>query len=59
MALVGSGSAVPSASISNTQLSSRVDTNDDWIRTRTGIGARRVAGPHESLTSLEIGRAHV
>ena len=52
MALVGSGSAVPSASISNTQLSSRVDTNDDWIRTRTGIGARRVAGPHESLTSL-------
>jgi hypothetical protein len=33
MALVGSGSAVPSASVSDAQLSSRVDTNDDWIRT--------------------------
>ena len=52
MALVGSGSAVPAASISNTQLSSRVHTNDDWIRSRTGIGARRVAGPSESLTTL-------
>ena len=52
MALVGSGSAVPAASITNTQLSSRVETNDEWIRTRTGIGARRVAGPEESLTTL-------
>ena len=52
MALVGSGSAVPAASITNTQLGGRVDTNDEWIRTRTGIGARRVAGPEESLTTL-------
>ena len=52
MALVGSGSAVPAASITNTQLGGRVDTNDECIRTRTGIGARRVAGPEESLTTL-------
>ena len=52
MALVGSGSAVPAASITNQQLSERVDTNDEWIRTRTGIGARRIAGPSESLTYL-------
>ena len=52
MALVGSGSAVPAASITNTKLGGRVDTNDEWIRTRTGIGARRVAGPEESLTTL-------
>jgi 3-oxoacyl-[acyl-carrier-protein] synthase-3 len=51
-ALVGCGSAVPAASISNAQLSQRVDTNDDWIRSRTGIGARRVSGPGESLTVL-------
>ncbi|MFM7434747.1 MAG: 3-oxoacyl-ACP synthase, partial [Vulcanococcus sp.] len=36
MALVGSGSAVPAARVSNTRLSERVDTNDDWIRSRTG-----------------------
>ena len=52
IALVGSGSAVPTTSISNAELSQRVDTSDEWIRSRTGIGARRVAGPSESLTEL-------
>jgi 3-oxoacyl-[acyl-carrier-protein] synthase III len=52
MALVGCGSAVPAASVSNEALSQRVDTNDDWIRSRTGIAARRIAGPQESLTTL-------
>lgn len=52
MALVGSGSALPSLSLSNEQLSQRVDTNDAWIRSRTGITARRVAGPGETLTTL-------
>jgi len=52
MALVGCGSAVPAASISNQQLGERVETSDEWIRSRTGIGARRVAGPDEPLTCL-------
>ena len=52
MALVGCGSAVPAASISNQQLGERVETSDEWIRSRTGIGARRVAGPDEPLTGL-------
>ena len=54
MALVGSGSALPVTSISNAELSARVDTSDDWIRSRTGIGARRVAGPGETVTSLAV-----
>jgi 3-hydroxy-3-methylglutaryl CoA synthase len=49
---VGSGSALPKAHISNEALSQRVETDDDWIRSRTGIGARRVAGPGETVTSL-------
>ncbi len=52
MALVGCGSALPVASVSNRQLSERVETTDEWIRSRTGIAARRVAGPGESITSL-------
>ena len=52
MALVGCGSAVPAISVSNQQLSERVDTSDDWIRSRTGIGARRICGPDEPLTLL-------
>lgn len=52
MALVGSGSALPAARVSNTDLSQRVDTSDDWIRSRTGIAARRVASAAEPLTLL-------
>ncbi len=52
VALVASGSATPSQRISNEQLSSRVDTNDSWIQSRTGICARHVLGPNESLTGL-------
>ena len=52
MALVGCGSAVPAISVSNQQLSERVDTSDEWIRTRTGIGARRICAADEPLTVL-------
>ncbi|MEB3200718.1 MAG: beta-ketoacyl-ACP synthase III [Synechococcaceae cyanobacterium] len=52
MRLVGCGSALPQTSVSNEDLSQRVDTSDDWIRSRTGIGARRLAGPQDTVTSL-------
>ena len=50
--LIGSGSAQAAQVISNDQLSQRVDTNDEWIRTRTGIGRRRVSTPGQSLVDL-------
>jgi 3-oxoacyl-[acyl-carrier-protein] synthase-3 len=39
---IGIGSAAPSTVITNTDLESVHDTSDEWIRTRTGIEARRV-----------------
>ena len=54
--LRGCGSATPSRAISNAELGERVETSDDWIRSRTGIGARRVVGTEESLGDLS-GRA--
>ena len=48
----GSGSATPSRSISNEELGQRVETSDSWIRSRTGIAARRVIDADESLTEL-------
>ena len=49
---MGCGSATPQNVISNHQLGQRVDTNDEWIQSRTGIGERRVIGDHESLIDL-------
>ena len=52
MVLRGCGSATPSRSISNEELGQRVETSDEWIRSRTGIGARHVVGEKESLCEL-------
>ena len=52
MVFRGIGSATPQRSISNTELGQRVETSDDWIRSRTGIEARRVIGADESLGEL-------
>lgn len=52
--LVGCGSAVPSLRVSNNDLAKLVDTNDEWISTRTGIRNRRVLSGEESLTDLAV-----
>tara|TARA_Y100001968_G_scaffold332998_1_gene393509 strand:+ start:514 stop:1512 length:999 start_codon:yes stop_codon:yes gene_type:complete len=49
---VGCGSAIPSQIIKNDDLSLRVETNDSWIRSRTGISQRHVIGENETLTEL-------
>lgn len=54
IAITGSGSATPAAFLDNSALSEIVDTSDEWIRTRTGIQSRRLAGADESLTDLAV-----
>ena len=49
---MGCGSAIPQKVINNDQLGQRVDTNDEWIQSRTGIGERRIIGENESLIDL-------
>ncbi|MGN0158857.1 MAG: beta-ketoacyl-ACP synthase III [Brotaphodocola sp.] len=41
--IIGTGSYVPEQVVTNDDLANIVDTNDEWIRTRTGIGQRRIA----------------
>ena len=52
ISFVGSGSSTPQMIINNDQLGQRVDTNDEWIKSRTGIRERRVIGKNESLIDL-------
>ncbi len=52
VSLVGSGSATPAQRITNDQLAARVDTNDEWVKTRTGIKERRIIGEGDSLSKL-------
>jgi 3-oxoacyl-[acyl-carrier-protein] synthase III len=52
IAITGSGSAVPAASLENQAMTALVDTSDEWITTRTGIKNRQIASDSESLSSL-------
>lgn len=51
--ILGTGKAVPEYVLTNDELSTMVDTNDEWIRTRTGIEERRVC-KDETLTDLTV-----
>ncbi len=52
--IAGTGSAVPTRVLSNEDLSKMVDTSDEWIRTRTGIGERRMAGDGDVLSDFAV-----
>jgi 3-oxoacyl-[acyl-carrier-protein] synthase-3 len=53
------GHYLPAARETNDELARRIDTSDDWIRTRTGIRARSRAGAGEATSDLAVhaGRA--
>jgi 3-oxoacyl-[acyl-carrier-protein] synthase-3 len=48
----GSGSALPQRVVTNEELARTVDTSDEWIRERTGIAQRYIAGEGETTASL-------
>jgi 3-oxoacyl-[acyl-carrier-protein] synthase III len=52
ISITGLGCHVPDRVITNDELSTMMDTNDEWIRERTGIRERRIAAPDEALSDL-------
>jgi len=52
--IAGTGSYLPAKILSNTDLEKLVDTNDQWIRERTGIQRRHIAAPDEMTTDLAL-----
>jgi len=57
--IAGWGMYVPQLVLTNDDLAQRVDTSDEWIRTRTGIVERHIAGPQDTTSTMAIaaGRA--
>jgi len=50
--ILGVGSYVPDRVLTNHDLEKMVETNDEWIRTRTGISERRVVAPGQASSHL-------
>ena len=50
----GIGSSVPEKKLTNEDLTHIVETNDEWITSRTGIKERRVAGKDLQVSDLAV-----
>ncbi|MEJ2521253.1 MAG: 3-oxoacyl-ACP synthase, partial [Desulfuromonadales bacterium] len=55
--ILGTGSCLPKRVMSNVELESIVETNDEWIRSRTGIENRRIGGVGEKTYQLAASAA--
>ena len=56
--MTGVGAYLPETILTNDDLSKFVDTDDNWIRQRTGIISRRKANPEELTSDLAVKAAN-
>ncbi|MFF7097403.1 beta-ketoacyl-ACP synthase III [Streptomyces rubradiris] len=52
--IAGVGGYVPPTVVTNDDLVARLDTSDEWIRTRTGIASRHVVTPGTATSDLAV-----
>ncbi|HVS53654.1 MAG TPA: beta-ketoacyl-ACP synthase III [Opitutaceae bacterium] len=52
--ILGTGCYAPERILTNDELSRMVETSDEWIRTRTGIRERRIAGVDEHASDMAV-----
>jgi 3-oxoacyl-[acyl-carrier-protein] synthase-3 len=56
-AILGIGAYRPSRVIPNADVVEAIDSSDEWIQQRSGIKARRFAGPDESVQMMSVAAA--
>jgi len=52
--IAGVGSYSPERTLTNEELAKMVNTSDEWIRTRSGIGERRIAAENEACSDMAV-----
>ncbi len=55
--ITGWGTSVPQSILTNDDIAKMVETNDEWIRSRTGIRERRIAAEDQFTSTLAIDAA--
>jgi 3-oxoacyl-[acyl-carrier-protein] synthase III len=55
--VAGCGAYLPERVLTNDELAQRLETSDEWIRQRTGIGERRIAAAGELTSDLALAAA--
>lgn len=52
--IAGTGGYLPAEILTNADLARRIDTDDEWVRTRTGIRERHIAAADEQTSDLAL-----
>jgi 3-oxoacyl-[acyl-carrier-protein] synthase-3 len=52
--ITGTGSYLPPRVVTNDELAARLDTSDEWIRSRTGIARRHIADKSQASSDLAL-----
>jgi len=52
--IVGTGSYLPARVVANAEFAARLETNDQWIRERTGIAQRHIADESQASSDLAL-----
>jgi 3-oxoacyl-[acyl-carrier-protein] synthase III len=55
--IAGTGGYLPAKVLTNAELARRIDTSDEWVRSRTGICERRIADDDEQTSDLALAAA--
>ncbi len=55
--IVGWGMYAPTRMVSNDEIAKTLDTSDEWIRSRTGIASRHLAGAQETTSQMAVAAA--
>jgi len=55
--VAGTGAYLPERVVTNDDFAKQIDTNDEWIRSRTGIRERRFAADDEAASDMAIAAA--
>ncbi len=55
--ILGVGGYRPARVVTNAEICEKIDSSDEWIRTRSGIETRRWASPEETVTEMSLAAA--
>jgi 3-oxoacyl-[acyl-carrier-protein] synthase III len=57
--ILGTGAYAPKRVLTNDDIAKMVDTSDEWIRARSGIRERRIAGKDEATSDLAVNAGRI
>lgn len=57
--IAGTGAYLPERILTNAELEKMVETNDEWIVTRTGVRERRIAREDEAASDMSVPAARI